>query len=538
MDDLGVHLARHDFKALFVEALGWDHASAEHRLDADGLTFTFRLIAHKRGFQILVCEADRYTLFNRHRLRELERQVARLAHEHVIIYTCSEPRKQVWQWAVHMPDGRKLRHREHPFFTEMPPQALLTRIRGLRFSLDEEEQITLADALDRARNALDTKSEHNLFVNHPKYAEQGDKLAMAMANGGVEAFHRFVLFHRRLARWGVKRLVRHFDIDEEDAEQFGMLGLLAAAKHFKHEKGFQFSTYATTAIHQRCQRHGPEQAMLIRVPSLAYWPLHRYLRTAQKLDARSGTWVGEQFVEWITRRTPLVGLRIRQFRQAVGIRSLSDPAEPECLLARKLPSDERLPDAGMMLLDTQSVVRQCVDQLEERDAEILRRRYGFNSTPETLESIARSVDLTKERVRQIILKAEAALRPLLGPKLGVDASTKVDAPETGVTPAANPNELSLDDAVTGEVLAAIQRARDIGSVELASILRMDRWKRKAALRALVTSGQIEQVGTGRMARYRPKQVSVEPPPAQESPTVFVLLSEHARMQGELFAHAN
>jgi hypothetical protein len=201
MDDVGVHLARHDFKALFVEALGWDHASAEHRLDADGLTFTFRLIAHKRGFQILVCEADRYTLFNRHRLRELERQIARLAHEDVIIYTCSEPRKQVWQWAVHMPDGRKLRHREHPFFTEMPPQALLTRIQGLRFSLDEEERITLADALDRARGALDTKSEHNLFVNHPKYAEQGDKLAMAMASGGIEDFHRFVLFHRRLARW-------------------------------------------------------------------------------------------------------------------------------------------------------------------------------------------------------------------------------------------------------------------------------------------------------------------------------------------------
>lgn len=363
-----------------------------------------------------------------------------------------------------MPDGRKLRHREHPFFTEMPPQALLTRIQGLRFSLDEEERITLADALDRARSALDTKSEHNLFVNHPKYAEQGDKLAMAMASGGIDDFHRFVLFHRRLARWGVKRLVRQFDIDEDDAEQFGMLGLLAAARHFKHEKGFQFSTYATTAIHQRCQRHGPEQAMLIRVPSLAYWPLHRYLRTAQRLDARSGTWVGEQFVDWLTRRSPLVGLRIRQFRRAVGIRSLSDPGEPECLLARKLPSDEGLPDAGMMLLDTQSVVRQCVDQLEERDAEILKRRYGFNSTPETLESIARSVDLTKERVRQIILKAESTLRPLLEQKLGLDATPEARSDEANMTGADNPDELKLGDAATVEVLAAIQRAKDIGAV--------------------------------------------------------------------------
>jgi hypothetical protein len=176
--------------------------------------------------------------------------------------------------------------------------------------------------------------------------------------------------------------------------------------------------------------------------------------------------------------------------------------------------------------------------LNERDAEIVRRRYGFNRTPETLESIARSVNLTRERVRQIILKAEAALRPLLEQKLGEHTTPVVDSAVIDASPAQIPNDLCTDDAATGEVLAAIQREMDIGSVELASILRMDRLKRKAALRALVASGQIEQVGTGRMARYRPKQVSVEPPPVQESPTGFVLLSEPARTQEELFAHAH
>jgi hypothetical protein len=66
-----------------------------------------------------------------------------------------------------MPDGRKLRHREHPFFSGSPPTSLLSRLKVLRFSLDEEADVTLVDALQRVRTALDASPELNLFARRP-----------------------------------------------------------------------------------------------------------------------------------------------------------------------------------------------------------------------------------------------------------------------------------------------------------------------------------------------------------------------------------
>jgi len=201
MDEFTSHLTCHDFRTLFVERLGWDHASGTIAAEADGLAYRFDIIAHKRGFQVIHCRADRYTLFNRRRLRSLQKQILRVAHEHIVIYSCEEPKKQVWQWAVHMPDGQRLRHREHPFFSSSPSDGLVTRLRSLRFTLAEEERVTLVDALDRVRRALDTRADLDLFVNKPRYAEKSDRLAMAMRAGGEPAHLRWTVsvYQRRLA---------------------------------------------------------------------------------------------------------------------------------------------------------------------------------------------------------------------------------------------------------------------------------------------------------------------------------------------------
>jgi len=415
MDAVADHLARHDFKALFVEVLGWDHASAEHRFEADGFSFSFRLIAHKRGFQILVCETDRYTLFNRRRLRELERQVFRPAHEHIVIYACTEPRKQVWQWSIHMPDGRRLRHREHPFFSGNPPQPLVLRLNGLRFSLDEEEHVTLLDALDRARLALDTHAEQDLFVKYPRYAEQGDKLALAMVSGGLAEFQAFVLFHRRLARWGTKRLVKHFGMDEEDAEQIGNLCVLKAALQFDPHRGFQFSTYATRVIRQATARMGPEESLRIRVPAPKYWPVARLDRLIDRVSARHGLERARRFAANLERRSPDGGVCIRRVHRAACVEVLSEadvtpndhPADPNAG-----PIDRSIAD------ETSRRVQEEIELLSPEDADLIRARYGFAGAQRTLRQIADDLCLTREAIRQRQLRVEAQLRLRLQPLLG------------------------------------------------------------------------------------------------------------------------
>ena len=69
----------------------------------------------------------------------------------------------------------------------------LLRLNGLRFSLDEESEVTFVDALHRVRTVLDVSPELNLFARRAWYAERSDELAMAMVKGEPEAFSKFIL---------------------------------------------------------------------------------------------------------------------------------------------------------------------------------------------------------------------------------------------------------------------------------------------------------------------------------------------------------
>lgn len=420
MDDVLIHLGSHEFRTLFVERLGWDRASGRLEALADGTTYGFEVIAHKRGFQVLHCVADRYTLFNRRRLRTLQKQLLKLAHEHIVIYSCEEPRKQVWQWAVRLQDRRRLRHREHPFFSASPPAPLVERLRNLRFTLAEEEQITLVDALQRVRAALDTTADQDLFVNRPWYAEQSDRLALAMQCGGTNEFHEFVLFHRPLAKWGAKRLRRWFGMDEEDAEQIGMIAVLRAAKRFKPELGFQFSTYATRAIHRDCHRTGPDGALLIRVPAPVYWSYVRLRRAADRLDAHRGPGAGRRFLTRLAERDAGIRSLLPKLRAATEVRFYSDPRDPEYWSVRQVPDPG--PDPATALAEgsmTGEVLHSAIDALPPDDATIIRLRYGLEGgKAQTLEAVGRLFNVTKERIRQRQRRIERLLRSNIHQALG------------------------------------------------------------------------------------------------------------------------
>lgn len=452
------HLGGHEFRTLFVERLGWDRASGRLEALADGTTYGFEVVAHKRGFQVLHCVADRYTLFNRRRLRTLQKQLLKLAHEHIVIYSCEEPRKQVWQWAVRLQDGRRLRHREHPFFSASPPAPLAERLRNLRFTLAEEEQITLLDALQRVRAALDTTAEQDLFVNKPWYAEQSDRLALAMQGGGTDEFHEFVLLHRPLAKWGAKRLRRWFGMDEEDAEQIGMIAVLRAAKRFKPELGFQFSTYATRAIHRDCHRTGPDGALLIRVPAPVYWPYARLRRAADRLDARRGAGAGRRFLTRLAERDPGFRSRLPRLRAATEVCSYSDPRDPEYWSARQVPDPG--PDPATELAEwstTGELLHSAIEALPPDDATIIRLRYGLDDgEPQTLEAVGQLFNVTKERIRQRQRKIERLLRATIRQALGEPPEPAAESePDGGSderpaadavarTPYANPNDKGAD----------------------------------------------------------------------------------------------
>ena len=412
-DEFGECLRRHDFEGLFVDQLGWDRVTGTVVVDDGDRHFAFDIVAHKRGFQILRCSTGRQTLLNRGLLRRIQRRMTKLIHEHVLIYSCEEPAKQVWQWAIHLADGRRIRHREHPFFSAEPPAPLVDRLTQMRFDLGEEESVTLVDALQRVRNALDTTAELKLFARRPKYAERSDELAKAMQNGDPTAFQKFIVFHRPLARHNSKRLHWWFGMDPDDAEQIAIIGLMEAARRFKPELGYQFSTYATHWVKQACQRYGPDVALMIRVPQHMFWPCFRLRYSHDRLLARYGKHEGRERFDRLLQRELGSNDGWTNFSRAMNVRSLSDRKEQEFRETRRIvdPSDGPLETA--IGTDRSETVRAAINRLHRRPAEIIRMRYGIDGFPMTLEEVGEVLDVTRERVRQIQTKAEERLRFLL-----------------------------------------------------------------------------------------------------------------------------
>lgn len=270
MPEICSHLESHEFRKLFLDEFGWDRAGGRESTAIGDREFVLDMVAQKRGFLVISCQVHRTVLVNRTLLRAMQAQVIRRHHEHIMVCFSVEPRKQVWQWAIHLPDGRKLRHREHPFFSDSAPDAFVERLQRLEFTFDEEEDATLTDAIARVRQALDNQSELELFAKYPRYAEESDRLATAMRNGVPGAFDEFVVFHQRLARRASRMIVRWVKIEPEDAEQIAMLGLMEAARRFDPQRGYQFSTLASYWIRNVCQRFGVYAGLPIRIPVHGY----------------------------------------------------------------------------------------------------------------------------------------------------------------------------------------------------------------------------------------------------------------------------
>lgn len=528
MDAVARHLREHDFGSLFVEDLGWDRGGGVLHVVADGRPFTFNLVAHKRGLQVLSCTVDGMTLVNRRRLRRLQRETSRAAHEHILIYVDTENSRQVWQWSLRLADGRRMRLREHPFPSSAPPERLLERISLLRFGLDEEEHVTLLDALQRARLALDTEPDVAVFFRNPDYLERGAELLAALRAGGEAAFREFVSFHMRLAPW-VARPFRHVGIDEEDLHQIAYHGLLRAVRHFDHDRGCQFSTYAVPTIRRSCFRDVPEAAMPFAMPAWLFWEYRKFLRLVERVRARGGDQRASAFAErWLTRHHRLKG-RAPWLRRAFETRSLSDPEEAEHVAARRLQAEGGSPETGMLTTDVIAAVNRAIDELSASDAQIVRRRYGLGGDTWTLEEIGTHFGVTKERIRQRQLKAEAQLYGILQKKPGLEAlglreseplSEGDEQAQEGLS------RLVSDDPRLSKAIQVLFReiSRNpfgVGAVQLAVKAALPRGARNAALRALVECGRVSQCGVGRKAVYRPQLSQADTLSAETEPLSHV-----------------
>ena len=169
IQELRPYLRTFDFTGLFVEGLGWDHyPAAAESVPVDGRDYTITPVAEKKGFVVYECDSSVDNNIPQYPVRrKIERQVATRAFEHLIIFVDPGHKAQVWQW-VGRESGKPAACREYPFTGGQSGDALLQRLQGLAFALQEEGGLDISSVTSRVKQAMDVEKVTKRFYERFK----------------------------------------------------------------------------------------------------------------------------------------------------------------------------------------------------------------------------------------------------------------------------------------------------------------------------------------------------------------------------------
>ena len=137
-----------DFTNLFNQ-LGWTFADDQFPVKLKEETYIFHSVAEKGGFRIIVFKpVKNQDLPDYNKRLQLDRKIAKLYREHLIIFCDKNNTAQIWQVFVKQL-GKPSRLSETQWHKGQEPELLYQKTSKLFFTLDEEENITIADVTDR-----------------------------------------------------------------------------------------------------------------------------------------------------------------------------------------------------------------------------------------------------------------------------------------------------------------------------------------------------------------------------------------------------
>lgn len=295
---------------------------------------------------------------------------------------------------------------------------LLTPEEEIRFA----QQVQAGERLYKIRQQLAEKRKVSPeSISEEEWAEAAGMPPYELAfrlEEAEEAKRRLIESNLRLVVSVAKRYATR-GISLADLIQEGNLGLIRAVEKFDPDRGFRFSTYATWWIRRAIARAVINNGRTIRIPVYVAELINKVIKTEMRLQQILQR---EPTDEEIAAETQMSVERVREIRRAaVEPISIESPVgeRDNATLGEFIPSNEIVPTpedvTRQMILREE--IDMILDKLQPRERDVVRLRFGLDDGHQrTLEEVGAELKITRERVRQLELRAMRKLR-LIGEQI-------------------------------------------------------------------------------------------------------------------------
>ena len=244
--------------------------------------------------------------------------------------------------------------------------------------------------------------------------EEETELAVRIQAGDDAAFKRMVEANLRFVV-SVAKQYQNRGLDLLDLVNEGNIGLMKAALKFDPTRGFKFVSYAVWWIRQQILQALSEQGRLIRLPLNQVGILNKIGRARMEfLQENEREPTDEELAELVDITPSKLSDSILNDNRSLSLDFPMGEDQSESLI--DILPDTSAPSADKEL-ENESLrndIEMVMAVLNEREREVLKLSFGIGCQAQSLEEIGENMDLTRERVRQLKMKA---IHKLSSPKV-------------------------------------------------------------------------------------------------------------------------
>jgi RNA polymerase primary sigma factor len=271
----------------------------------------------------------------------------------------------------------------------------------------DKDALTAEPVATKDRGTYDADSAFKLYLREiglVKLLTPGEEIELAgrIKKGDKKAREQMIKANLRLVV-KIAHDYEGFGLPLLDLVSEGNIGLMKAVERFDPSKGGKLSTYGAWWIKQSIKRALANQSKTIRLPVHLVDKISRMRRVSMKLQEVFGR---EPTDEELSEELGISPSRVAMMRTAaIRPASLDAPiGDDDSNTYAEVVEDENA-DSPYEELEDKTVtlmLQDMVKNLEQREATILRYRFGLDGGPErTLEEVGEKFGVTRERIRQI-----------------------------------------------------------------------------------------------------------------------------------------